>query len=128
MRAKPFPQEKISRLEIVLITTIYYTTFPYLFDSSSPAVSHLKRETTRVVGTATRLFIRMRHFFTTGVIKPTELLSLFEKKQEKLVNTLNFCSVKITSIVFHIKDVTLLLILKPRFLRNFTYSKSHLLK
>ena len=34
-----------------------------------------KRETTRGAGPATRLFIRMRHFFTTELLRPTELLS-----------------------------------------------------
>ena len=51
--------------------------FPYHFDSSSPAVGHMERETMRRVGAATKFFIRMCHFLTTGVIKPTELLSLF---------------------------------------------------
>ena len=41
----------------------------------------LKREMTRSVGAATRYLIRMRHFFTTEIIKPTELLSIFQKKQ-----------------------------------------------
>lgn len=43
--------------------------FLYHFDLGSPAVSDMKRETTRIVGAATKLFIRMHHFFTTGVIK-----------------------------------------------------------
>ena len=48
----------------------------------------------------------MRHFFTTGIRKPTELLSLFQMKQEnefisvKLVIMLNFCNEKVTFIVF----------------------------
>ena len=42
----------------------------------------MKRETARRVGTATTLFIEMRHFFTTEVIQTTELLSLFLKKLE----------------------------------------------
>ena len=33
-------------------------------------------------GAATRVFIRMRHFFKTGVIKPGELLNTFQKKQK----------------------------------------------
>ena len=41
----------------------------------------LKQEMTRSVGAATRHLIRMRHFFTTEIIKPTELLSIFQKKQ-----------------------------------------------
>ena len=37
---------------------------------------------TRRWGAATKVFIRMRHFFKTGVIKPGELLSTFQKKQK----------------------------------------------
>ena len=37
---------------------------------------------TRRWGAATKVFIRMRHFFKTGVTKPGELLSTFQKKQK----------------------------------------------
>ena len=37
---------------------------------------------TRIAGAATRHLIQMRHFISTGVIKATELLTLFQKKQE----------------------------------------------
>ena len=43
----------------------------------------MERETTRRVGAATMLLIRMHYIFTTGVIKATELLSILQKKQEK---------------------------------------------
>ena len=52
-------------------------------------------------GAATRVFMRMRHFFNTGVIKPGELLSTFQKKQKneficvKLVIILIFCNEKV---------------------------------
>ena len=41
-----------------------------------------KLEMTRTAGAATRHLIQMRHFITSGVIKPAELLSLFQNKQE----------------------------------------------
>ena len=61
---------------------------------------------TRKWGAATRVFIRMRHFFKTGVIKPGELLSTFQKKQKneficvKLVIILIFCNEKVPFIDF----------------------------
>ena len=48
----------------------------------------------------------MRYFFTKGFIKPTELLSSFQKKQEneiicvKFHIMLNFCHEKVTFINF----------------------------
>ena len=42
----------------------------------------IKHEKTRRAGAATRLFIRMRHIFTKGVLKITKLLSLSRKKIE----------------------------------------------
>ena len=57
-------------------------------------------------GAATIVFIQMRHFFKTGVIKPGELLSTFQKKQKneficvKLVTILIFCNDKVTFIDF----------------------------
>ena len=48
----------------------------------------------------------MRHFFKTGVIKPEELLSTFQKKQKieficmKHVIVLIFCNEKVTFIDF----------------------------
>ena len=64
---------------------------------------------TRRWGAATRAFIRMRHFFKTGVKKPGELLSTFQKKQKieficvKLVTILIFCNEKIPFIDFLLK-------------------------
>lgn len=40
-----------------------------------------KREMTRRAGAATRHLIQMRHSFTTEVMKPTELLSIFQKNE-----------------------------------------------
>ena len=57
-------------------------------------------------GAATRIFIRMRHFFKTGVIKPGELLTTFQKKQKneficvKLVIILIFYNEKVPFIDF----------------------------
>ena len=51
------------------------------------------------------------HFFTTGVMKPTKLLSFFKKKQVnefirvKIVIILNFCNKKVIFAVFYVKDV-----------------------
>ena len=41
-------------------------------------------------GAATLVFIRMRHFFKTGVIKPGDLLSTFQKKHENEFICINF--------------------------------------
>ena len=55
---------------------------------------------------ATRIFTRMRHFFKTGVIKPGELLSTFQKKQKneficvKHAILLIFCNEKVPFIDF----------------------------
>ena len=38
-----------------------------------------ERETARIAGAAIRHLIRMHHLFTTGVIKPTKLLIIFQK-------------------------------------------------
>ena len=51
------------------------------------------------------------HFFTTGVMKPTKLLSFFKKKQVnefirvKIVIILNFRNKKVIFVVFYVKDV-----------------------
>ena len=61
---------------------------------------------TRRWGAATRVFIRMRHFLKTGVIKPGKLLSTFQKKQKnkficvKLVIISIFCNEKVPFIDF----------------------------
>ena len=53
----------------------------------------------------------MSHFSTTGVIKPTKLLSFFKKKQlnkfmrVKIVIVLNFRNKKVIFIGFYVKDV-----------------------
>ena len=53
----------------------------------------------------------MSHFSTTGVIKPTKLLSFFKKKQlnkfmrVKIVIVLNFRNEKVIFIGFYVKDV-----------------------
>ena len=53
----------------------------------------------------------MSHFSTTGVIKPTKLLSFFKKKQlnkfmrVKIVIVLNFRNEKVIFIAFYVKDV-----------------------
>ena len=55
---------------------------------------------------ATRVFIRMRHFFKTRVIKPAELLSSFQKQRKneficiKLVIILIFCNENVPFIDF----------------------------
>ena len=57
-------------------------------------------------GAATSVFMRMHHFFRTGVIKPGELLSVFQKKQKneficvKLIIILIFCNEKVPFIDF----------------------------
>ena len=61
---------------------------------------------TRRWGAASAVFIRMRHFFKTEVVKPGELLSTFQKKQKneficvKLVIILIFCDRKLPFIDF----------------------------
>ena len=61
-------------------------------------------------GAATSMFIRMRPYFKTRVIKPEELLSTFQKKQKneficvKLVILLMLCNEKISLIDFY-KDL-----------------------
>ena len=53
----------------------------------------------------------MIHFTTTGVIKPTKLLSSFKKRQiDEFIRVqtfliLNLRNEKVTVIVFHVKDV-----------------------
>ena len=53
----------------------------------------------------------MSHFSTTGVIKPTKLLSFSKKKQlnefmrVKIVIVLNFRNEKVIFIAFYVKDV-----------------------
>ena len=53
----------------------------------------------------------MHHFFKTGVIKPGELLSTFQKKQKKeficvkLVIILILCNEKVPLIDFFVKDL-----------------------
>ena len=55
--------------------------------------------------------MRMSHFSTTGVIKPTKLLSFSKKKQlnefmrVKIVIVLNFRNEKVIFIAFYVKDV-----------------------
>ena len=67
---------------------------------------YINLKLTRRWGEATRFFIRMRQFFKTGVIKPEELLSTFQKKQKneficmKLVIVLIFCNEKVMFIDF----------------------------
>ena len=46
---------------------------------------------TRRWGAATRVFIRMHHFFKMVVIKPEELWSTFQKKQEKWIYLCKNC-------------------------------------
>ena len=82
--------------------------FPYHFHSSSQ--SHETWNDQRS-GSSHQAFHPNAPFFTMGVIKPTELLSFFEKKQENkfiwviLVNILNFCNEKVILIDFDIKVV-----------------------
>ena len=74
---------------------------------------------------ATRHLILMRYLFTTGLIEPEELLSLFQKKEEnefisiKLAAMLNCGNEKVNFVVFHVKDVNKLVpyyrFLKPVF-------------
>ena len=58
------------------------------------------------MGAATRVFIRMRHFFKTGVIKPGELLSTYQNKLKneficvKLVIILIACNERVPFIDF----------------------------
>ena len=66
-----------------------------LSEAASRGILWKKMSLMRRCGAATRVFIRKRHFFETGVTKPEELLSTFQKKQKN-----EFISVKL--VIYYI--------------------------
>ena len=53
---------------------------PFRFEQ--PCGEKRERETARTAAAVIRHLIRIYHLFTTGFIKPTELLIIFQNKQE----------------------------------------------